>query len=816
MKKVVQLLSLLLLCVPLIGLGVNTFAKHASVLEGYEQVTYVGGENDTNTIGVKDGVVVSKTIAESGLENYFDITLKVKTQTKVEEIITDQDLAIVVVMDISNTMVTYTMGGDRVSFNPSNLAGTRLESARLAAEQFIDDFATYSTGVDAERRLGFVVFNKDAHDVFNLQECTNSNKDSLKTSVTTKTDEIINAIDENGQNYNGSYKRFTNIEAGLERANQMLTASGIKNKYIIFISDGYPTTYIKSGVTGYNPYMSSTWNSEYNASSPPTSSGNGNFYNELDSKLCYNGTSYSDEGAIRAAAKASSIKNSGATIYTIGIGIENQTLVPNIATHFVDVDKQKYEANGNEYELGSTRDSFRAWLRGDIGSNYLVEPSSTDALKEAYAEIFAGVKSYIESSSQATWVAEDPMNSTGDVKSIGFVGFYDDNNVLQDNLDHRNGVLNQSDTAAFDVATDKISWDLKHSECDDINGDGEPDIDVIDGVTYYNYSIRYRIRLENEKDDFSTTNIYDTNGETLLTYVLRVNGILSENKYIRFEIPRVVGYLGNLEFTKKSSQGDRILSGAEFKLVHSDSCECLSERVHASDEDLVYYATSDTLGKVVFNNIPSGHKYKLIETSAPVDHILSGSVYDVLVSYGSTTGGPPNTIFINEIQKGNLKISKVLEGNTNNSSLFEIKLEVWFNGELLSGTYDYKVNDSLDGQININVENIKLGQGDEIVIYGLPVGSIYKVTEIKTDGYQVKYQVNSNETNKVAICNSSTSCRLESGGTNLVKIFNYAEYMMPATGSSSKLIMIIIGTLLLVVPVIYIGYSFYKNERSVS
>lgn len=817
MKKVIQLLSLILLCVPIIGIGINAFAKHAEVLEGYEQVTYVGGTNDTNTVGQKDGVVVSKTIEESGLENYFDITLKVQTQTKVEEIITDQDLAIVVVMDISNTMVTYKMSdGTRVDFNPSNLTGTRLESARLAAEQFIDDFATYSTDVEAQRKLGFVVFNKDAHDVFNLQDCTTSNKESLKTSVTTKTDEIINAIDENGQNYNGSYNRFTNIEAGLKRADEMLDASGIKNKYIIFISDGYPTTYVKSGVIGYNPYMQTKYNSEYNSSSAPTSSGEGKFYNELSSKLCTNGTSYSDEAAIRAASMANSIKASGTSIYTIGIGINNQTVVPNIAAYLVDVDKQKYEANGNDYELGSTTDSFKAWLRDDIGSNYLVEPSSTDALKQAYADIFEGVKSYIESSSQATWVADDPMNSSTEVKNIGFVGFYDDKNVLQDSLDHKNSVANQSDTASFDIASDKISWDLKYSECDDKNGDGEPDIEVIGDVTYYNYSIKYRVRLENENDNFSIDTIYDTNGETLLTYVLRVNGVLSSNKYISFEVPSVVGYVGNLEFTKKSSQGNLILSGAQFKLVHNDDveggCDCLDERVHASNEDLTYYATSDSLGKVVFSNIPSGHKYKLIEVVAPTDHILSDTVYDIEISYGTTTGGPPDTIFINDIQKGNLEIEKVLEGNTNNSSLFDIKLEVWFNGELLSGMYTYKVNDSQEGQININVDTIKLGQKDKMVIYDLPVGAIYKVTETTTDGYQVKYQVNSNAIGEVAICNSTNSCRLENGSTNLVKIINYAEYMMPATGSSSKLLMIIIGTLLLVGPVIYTGYSFYRNR----
>lgn len=34
----------------------------------------------------------------------------------------------------------------------------------------------------------------------------------------------------------------------------------------------------------------------------------------------------------------------------------------------------------------------------------------------------------------ASWVAEDPMNVSGQIKNIEFVGLYDDNMVLKDKL----------------------------------------------------------------------------------------------------------------------------------------------------------------------------------------------------------------------------------------------------------------------------------------------------------------------------------------------------------------------------------------------
>ena len=247
------------------------------------------------------------------------------------------------------------------------------------------------------------------------------------------------------------------------------------------------------------------------------------------------------------------------------------------------------------------------------------------------------------------------------------------------------------------------------------------------------------------------------------------------------------------------------------ELVHDENCECRNERKHATINDFV--AVSNSNGLVTFNNIPSGHKYKLSETNTLDDYVLSSNVYDVVVSFGETTGGPTDYIFTNDIKKTNLKIKKKVKGNVKENRSFEFVLEVYFKDELLTGEYSYKINNSDNKTINLSKDVIKLKNNDEIVIYNLPVGATYKIKEINIEGYHTEYQINSEDVKvgKQMACNSDNNCRLESG-ENSVIFTNYAEFILPKTGSSTTLIMVIIGTLLLIGPVIYISYLFYRNR----
>lgn len=90
----------------------------------------------------------------------------------------------------------------------------------------------------------------------------------------------------------------------------MLQGATNKNKYIIFLSDGFPTTYISSGYNGYDPYDSAGTR----------------FKDRVLNKPCTYGTSYSNEAAIRARNKAAEVKASGITIFSIGVDVGGQTI----------------------------------------------------------------------------------------------------------------------------------------------------------------------------------------------------------------------------------------------------------------------------------------------------------------------------------------------------------------------------------------------------------------------------------------------------------------------------------------------------------
>lgn len=799
------LIYLLILFFSVIGF---VYALHSNVKEGYKQVVSVGGSNSTN-----DGVEVSKTIEETKLENYFDITLTVKTSSKIEEIITAQDIAVVIVMDISNTM------NDEWDGTSSE---DKIVTARESAVDFLEAF--YDAAVkspSAAREIGFVTFNRNSQEVFPLSECNDKTEyDKLKNEI----EDIVAP--------SATEIKWTNMEAGLSRAQDMLNSSEIKNQYIIFITDGLPTTYSTSvgGYSGYYPYTDYT---------------DKLFYNHYQNTTIY-GTNYSDFGARRAEERALSIRNDGITIYSVGVGITSGHTIHSIIQdrNGITLDTDTEENNYNYYTNDSSYKSkgsryyaltpgvtipyskcneeerlqyydnpnyYKQWLRDYIGSNKYYDTDDADALKEAYEQIFADIKEMTEESAQATWVAEDPMGVDGAVENIEFVGFLDDASSLQNSL--KNGETNQSDTAT--ITNNKINWDLKDSTYTTTEEEN---------TTYYFYSIKYRVRIENELDSFSTEKIYDTNGVTKLTYVTRNNGILSDNKTVEFPIPSVVAYLGEFSFTKKSASFDviesGILAGAEFTLTHHKDCPCMVEsdtnHIHMP-ETQSYKAVSGTDGKVTFTNIPSGHDYLLTETKAPDNYTASKTTKKINIAYGKVTGNPSNTEYENNIKTGDLKIAKTVEGNKNYSGEFEFKIVVKFDKTTLTGTYDYSLFDTsgkeTTGKLKLT-DTFKLKDGEYIIIKDLPINSTYEITELTTNGYTVKHTINSESrvTGKTATC-SSNSCSIDSEDTQEVNFYNIAGYILPATGDSGMLILIIIASLLIIGPIIDIGYMFYKYRK---
>lgn len=715
-----------------------------------EQIKNVGGE----TSNKNDGITISKTISPSELENYFDITLTVETKEKAVE----PDLAVVIVLDISNTM-TEALG-----------SSTRLAEAKKASYAFIDKFAKQSND-NIERKLGFVAFNSDSYSIFDLQDCNANNKKSLKSTIE---EEISKNIVTKIEPHN---KRFTNIESGLKRANDMLSKSSASKKFILFLSDGFPTTYIKdsSQYQGYDTY-------------------DGNrFKDRVLNKSCSYGTSYSDEAAIRARKMATTIKNSGIEIYSVGVGIGGQTI-----KKYIDQTNGKKHAvvdrTSEIYEIGSaTSDkAYKNWLKNSIGSGHYYDVNNQSAMSDAFNSIFKQIMIL----SEATWVTEDPMNNSKTPKTIGFIGIYGENNVLSDSVTKTS---NYPNTATFDNSNDTIKWDLKNSTPTYENNK-------------YTYTLKYRVRLKNELTDFIVENAYETNGKTTLNYIVKENNKSREGE-IDFKIPKVEGYLGTLDFTKKSSYNEQIVSGAGFDLIHADDCPCKNERKHMN-ANFKLTSTSNSNGKVTFNNIPSGHTYKLKEVKTDDYHTLNETIYDVKVSYGKTTHNIENSTVINNINTKDLVIFKEVKNITTNKS-FDFEINATYKEEKLNRTYQVirTTNENLVTHEEIKfvdgVATFKLKHNESITIKNLPIKINFNIKELNIDGFNVKYQVNDGNIKKFndkELENNTLEDNMK------IKFINSSGYVMPGTGSSGMLILAIIGTLLLLIPILYISVNILKKD----
>lgn len=829
MKKILKtifvfILSMFLLLNPIF----NIYAQETET----NQIKYVGGKASA------DGVKISKTISKSNLENYFDITLTVETTSKIEEITKAQDLAVVLVMDISNTMNYDAITSDKVVVEES-----RLEVAKKSVNEFISTFYDYSKDSNAVRQIGLVTFNRDSYDVFGGLQNVNTVPESTLTGQNGKVNRIT-ASD------NADIK-WTNMEAGLKKANDLLATSKVKNKFIIFLTDGLPTTYIKSGYQGYAPLKSDhTKYPEHRV---------GNFYNyEKDVPIgssSWSGTNYSDLGARRAEELAYKIKNNGTKIYSIGVGIAGQFTMWHLQyndngshANTVDTDTEArnytyYSTNGykvpryyavlpginvpsktantdtsvkNKYNDTSY---YKKWLSEYIGSDglgtneknrkYYHDSDNKTDLENAYKEIFNDIKEMTNQEINASWVAEDPMNASGQTKNIQFVGLYDDNMNLKNELNTANA--GESDTASYNETKDTISWDLKTSTRTEtkkqVNGKE---------ATYYKYEIKYKIRLENELKDFVEKKDYSTNGKTYLDYVVieNINGVnvRSEKRTLEFPVPKVEGYLGTLEFTKKSSYKDQIVSGAVFELVHSDDCPCLNERKHMN-ANFKLTSTSNSNGKVTFNNIPSGHIYKLKEVKTDDYHTLNETIYDVKVSYGKTTHNIENSTVINNINTKDLVIVKEVKNITINKS-FDFEINATYKEEKLNGTYKViRTINRRDTNEEIKfvdgVATFKLKHNESITIKDLPIKINFNIKELNIDGLNVKYQVNDGDIKKFNDKELENNT-LENKMT--IKFINSSGYVMPGTGSSGMLILAIIGTLLLLIPILYISVNILKKD----
>lgn len=597
-KSIAYLICLMMIVVSMIPAYASAeTVKSAKDVQLEQQIDQTAGGRTPVTGFNEDGVAISKTISPTGVENYFDITLGVTT----EEVVEQHSTAIVLVLDVSNTMNS----------------GTRLHDAKEAAKKFVEDYAK-EKGISSAKNLGIVTFNTDARWAKTMTTVSESNYKSIQSSI----DKITAP---RGDTSSTQGERFTNIEGGLQLAYNKMNTLDVKHKYVILITDGFPTTYIKtesssnrtnaSTIKGYDPYETEAWDSKKVGK-------DGYFCDAANKAVCSYGTSYSDKAAKRAQEVAeSTIKKNNINICSIGIALGAQSMDSYLGqakngVYVVD----RGNTSASKLVIGNTKNSYISWLRDkvaggpDVNNDNDVRYSNGDNLKNlnySYKKILANIKSVSSISISKAYVT-DPMG-----KNIEFKEF-----------------LNKgSNTVIYDKAKDSFNWDL----------DNSPYVKKTEGnKTVYYYELKYRIRLENEAKDFVDNSFGATNGKTTLDYtVTRTDssggGSTSENSItVDFKVPKNKGYLGKLVFVKADTKDNsKVLQGAEFMLKHKDTCSVCggNGKVNLTDRSV----TSDESGKVAFSKLPSGHDYILTETKAPEGYKLDTAAYPVKIEYGKTS-----------------------------------------------------------------------------------------------------------------------------------------------------------------------------------
>ena len=567
----------------------------------YDSVTHT--HNDANLKLSEDGVAVSKTITPTEHENYFDITLKVASEYTYEKLIREPSVDVVIVLDKSNTM------------NQKMNDTTRIEAAKASAVSFINGFYSNDMfSVDDKHRLAFVTFNTHAETVFALDSGLS------KANMIKK----INSIDITTDS--SSPERFTNIEAGLRLAQNLLKGSTADNKFIVFISDGFPTTYIASGknsttkITGYNPTTASS-----------TQDKDGVFADRMTGQANNAGTNYSDRAALYAQNAAKAIKDSGINIYSIGIDIGTTTVWNYLwrnGSYYPTIDRFSeayYKQNGNTYVIGepvvkyaNKKDpgadytgKFKAWLKNKISGGpdcpegLYADGDTPSDLTKALQDILAEIIEINSKEIAESWVVSDPMN-----EHIDFQYFYDKNGNPDTNGMSGSNAIGSENSVKLQNGN-AIAWKLFESGYRTA---------TVDGRNVYIYELKYRIRLSNEAATFinSEHKTLETNGKTTFEYKIIENNEITEEDVLEFEVPAIEGYLAEIYFVKENSDTHTYVEGAEFTLTHAPECP-----VCGGDAKFSKYTSVSTKveidgqsrAEVRFKNIPSGHTYWLEETN---------------------------------------------------------------------------------------------------------------------------------------------------------------------------------------------------------
>ena len=568
--------------------------------------------------------------------------------------------------------------------NKDGTSKTRMENARAAAQAFINGFVADN----ATRKVAIVKFSGLTGSDGSLTAATTVSKDDNGNYGWVDASDLATA---NNNIIDSTLTRIvpnggTCTEAGLILAKNLLSETlynedgeEITNKNIILLTDGQPTY----GVGGWEENSKSTENICLNGNNIE---GNGRAVKH---------TSGSDthKGAEREAAAIKDME--GVTAYAIYVG-----------SQVVDCDSSSC------YLTSETTGAD--WLSKYCNFITLEASGAGDIVSK-----FQQILTLIELKAQA-WETTDPMGSHVDFQGVTQTS----GSVASSQVKYEDGALN---------------WDIK-------NGAEPTTRDLGNSVTEYTYTLKYKITLDNLDGSYEAGEYYAANGKTGVTYVLtetKSDGQIDiKNGTAYFDVPSVMGFAGDLAFTKVDSLSGEPVAGAEFTLTTTDKAGWSMT------------ATSDASGYVSFEGIPSGHTYTMTETIVPAGYDAVGPA-TVTVSYGN-------------VAVEGLEISEDGKVSEPNKVKDISGTKVWNDNKDQDGVRPESININLlaDGEVvatktvtaeddwSWTFENVPTHNGGREIVYTITEKTVAEyTTDIDNDTYTV---TNTYETKTVDIAGSKT------------------------------------------------------------
>ena len=614
-KRALSLLMALVMSLSLVQItafAVETDSKD-QIMPGYYEVDANGniwkGANGsdvttTNPSRTEGGYTLSKTIAETNVENQFNITLQVVTQQTVKT----NDAAVQLVIDTSGSMAYCAVCGKKEHslFDSCKNTTSRMYETRqaIAGEGGFLDSLVAGNANGGKLLVSVIRFSGySTEDAKTVCEWTDIRTESGLQTVKN----AVNQLKANGG---------TNLEAGLMLARNRLKMDAVASaasKYTVLLTDGKPTArceldHTETGsITDYNDGSTPSWNG---------------------------GSDCSEAERNEAKAMAAQVKELS-KLYTICYGVSGEELYGKDPCVNCGKDRDKhygyweYCTNewGDNRTYQATTVTIGDYLRDEIATpkdtsvtpniQYAFNASDTAAVNAAFANIASSTTEGINASGTTV---TDPM---GEFIVLG---------TLPEGATASNGTL---------------TWSLgQPSEIRETTGqNGEK-------VYTYIYTYTYPITLDTSAKGFEEGKYYPTNGPTYLS----VPG--SDAKYY-FNIPGVKGTVPTYGYrVEYYLQGDAALADYEnYTKVEKDTFIGPDTKLHTTVSAPAGYAEKYDRQNYAFEKgetqitIAAGENvmklyYKHITAPVTVNHYYKRTTIDAngTVTEGVYPENPQNTV----------------------------------------------------------------------------------------------------------------------------------------------------------------------------